>query len=436
MLVTITILLISVSWSLLFALFIAPSLVVVLGRGRGKTWGIYIHDKNVIPNSNKIKTVVFSRRDLTESEPKVTDIISFSEYPSETVWDLVAEAIQESAHLLGADTTTVVGERTITMGHGDYLLKNSVIQDGAFDRGLGKALSLASEGKMIVHLAENGRYVGLIALHYPQKPLSRKGVRSLRAMGIRTVMISDEEERTANAIGKSMGIDRVIAETRFQDSAVELEKFRSSGKTAVIIGSTEATPFQPIGDFFPIILMEPSDIQNDAWTPPQKNPTELALSHRDSTDIAMALSYLKRLNSVNVQNLFFAFLVGIVTVLYGIAGGRPSFPPLLLSFLLGPVLMVLNILRIGFFHLPSLNLGEKENGAPPNTINKILTIDGMSCGHCTIKVKSALEDVPGITRVSIDLITKKARIAGSGISDKDLQEAVTRAGYRLTGILG
>lgn len=425
--------------SLIFALFATPSLVFFLGRNRGRTWGVHFNDKNVIPYSKKIKTVVFRGTDLTESEPTVTDIISFSEYPKESIWDLATLVVQKTEQPLGSDTTTIIEDRTITVGHGDYLIKKSVIQDGAFDRGLGRALSLASEGKRVVHLAEQGHYVGLIALQYPLKLLSRRGIRSLQVLGIQTVMVSEEETRTAIAIGRSMGIDRVIGETRLQESWTQFENpGNHRNKTALVINSTERSIFQTIGAPFTIILGEPSNLQNDTETHSQKKTFELTLSHGDSIDIAMALSYLKRLQGINTQNLFLAFFSGFFLALDIPMIGRPSFSILFLFLFLAPILMVLNVFRIVFFRFPTQNLDkqEDETKGPSNTVQKILTIDGMSCGHCTIKVKSALEDVPGVTQVSVDLITKKARIAGSDISDRDLQEAVNNAGYRLTGILG
>lgn len=326
------------------ALGLATPTAIMVGTGKGAEHGILIKGGEALETAHKIKFIVLDKTGtLTEGKPSVTDIIAATEQVSDMqLLHLAASAEKGSEHPLGQaivkyaqlkgyepqeiDAFTAIPGHGIevTLGSRNVLLGNrKLMTEFGIDFSSHREVSdqLAQQGKTPMYMAVDHQYAGIIAVADTVKPSSAKAVAALNAMGIKTAMITGDNAKTAAAIAKQVGIDRVLAEVLPQDKASEVKKLQSEGYVIAMVGDG-------INDA-PALAQADVGIAIGSGTDVAMESADIVLMRSDLMDVPTAIQ-LSRSTIRNIkQNLFWAFAYNVLGI--PVAAGA-------LIFFDGPVL--------------------------------------------------------------------------------------------------
>ncbi len=456
------------------ALGLATPTAIMVGTGKGAENGILIKSAEALETAHTIDTVVLDKTGtITEGKPRVTDLICYRaanetallsvaaalEKPSEHP---LASAILEKAKEMGAEIRATeqfeaisgYGISAVLDGKPYYAGNLRLMEQKGIPtaEALPDAERLASEGKTPLYFADETGLLGTIAAADVVKPTSEAAIRAFEKLGIRVVMLTGDNKKTAAAIQKKLGIDEAIAEVLPQDKEKEIRRLQDEGRKVAMVGDG-------INDA-PALARADVGIAIGAGTDIAIEAADVVLMKSDLMDAVAAVELSKATIRNIKENLFWAFIYNIIGiplaagVFYPILGWRlnPMFAAAAMS--LSSVCVVTNALRLRFFHsryrgkgLPAAPVKEEStavSGAAAYktqpkqeeepTMTKTMTIEGMSCGHCTARVEKALNALDGVT-ATVDLETKTASIQITGdVPDEVLKNAVTEAGYEVTGI--
>ena len=291
---------------------------------------------------------------------------------------------------------------------------------------------LSGEGKTPLLFCRGGRLLGMIAVADAIKPESPQAVRELQNMGIRVVMLTGDNQRTAEAIGREAGVDRVIAGVLPDGKESVIRSLQSQGKVAMVGDGINDAPALTRADIG-IAIGAGTDVAIDA--------ADVVLMNSRLTDVPAAIR-LSRATLRNIhENLFWAFIYNII----GIPLAAGVFIPLLgwqLNPMFGAAAMSLssfcvvsNALRLNLFDPHSARKDHKIKFAKERkTMEKTLKIEGMMCTHCSGRVKKALEEVPGVLSAEVSHESGTAVVTlGSPVDDAVLKKAVEDQGYQVVG---
>ena len=297
--------------------------------------------------------------------------------------------------------------------------------------------SLADEGKTPLIFAKDSNVIGIIAVADVEKETSRKAIEEFTKMGISTVMLTGDNERTAKAIQKRLNIPKVIAQVLPEDKEKEIRRLQDEGHCVAMIGDG-------INDA-PALAKADVGIAIGAGTDVAIESADAVLVRNDLLDAVSAVK-LSKAGIKNIkENLFWAFFyncIGIPVaagVLYPIWGIKlsPMFGAAAMS--LSSICVVTNALRLRRFktYKSSEKVEEtvievkKEN----EKMKKVLSIEGMMCGHCQAHVEKALKAMDGVTSVEVSLENKNATVELSkDISDAEFKAVIDDAGYELKNV--
>lgn len=302
------------------ALGLATPTAIMVGTGKGAEHGVLIKSGEALETAHKIDTVVFDKTGtVTEGKPVVTDIITTGTVGETELLQLAASAEKGSEHPLGEAIVNSAAERKLEPeavesfeaipGQGieavikgrSMLLGNKKLMD---NRGIEITLqeesdSLAEEGKTPMFIAIDGKLAGIIAVADVMKANSRKAIEALHMMGIEVVMITGDNKRTAAAIARQAGIDRVLAEVLPQDKANEIRKLQGEGKKVAMVGDG-------INDA-PALAQADIGIAIGSGTDVAMESADIVLMRSDLMDVPTAIRLSKRTIRNIKQNLFWAF---------------------------------------------------------------------------------------------------------------------------------
>ncbi len=443
------------------ALGLATPVAIMVGTGRGAANGILIKSAEALETAHKINTVVLDKTGtITEGKPKVTDIVA-TEGISEAEMIRVAASIERpSEHSLADAIVEKASEMGIALqptnrfkavpGRGivasidneEYFAGNLAwMNDNDINVCFQKdAEQLAENGKTPLYFARGRQFLGIIALADVSKPSSREAIEQFKAMGIDVIMLTGDNQKTAEAIQRELHIDKVIAEVLPQDKEREIRHIQESGKKVAMIGDG-------INDA-PALVRADVGIAIGAGTDVAIESADIVLMKGDLLDAVTAIQLSKAVIRNIKQNLFWAFFyngLGIplaAGVFYSILGWKlsPMFAAAAMS--LSSVTVVSNALRLRWFESqginisqnenPGIDLGEEKGGE--QKMEKVINIDGMSCKHCQARVEQALNAIEGV-EARVDLDKKKAIVnLNSEVDDQVLLKAVNDAGYEALGI--
>lgn len=297
--------------------------------------------------------------------------------------------------------------------------------------------SLADEGKTPLIFAKDSNVIGIIAVADVEKETSRKAIEEFTKMGISTVMLTGDNERTAKAIQKRLNIPKVIAQVLPEDKEKEIRRLQDEGHCVAMIGDG-------INDA-PALAKADVGIAIGAGTDVAIESADAVLVRNDLLDAVSAVKLSKAVIKNIKENLFWAFFyncIGIPVaagVLYPIWGIKlsPMFGAAAMS--LSSICVVTNALRLRRFktYKSSEKVEEtvievkKEN----EKMKKVLSIEGMMCGHCQAHVEKALKAMDGVTSVEVSLENKNATVELSkDISDAEFKAVIDDAGYELKSV--
>ncbi len=315
------------------ALGLATPTAIMVGTGKGAENGILIRSAEALEKSHQIRTVLMDKTGtLTRGEPRVTDIIAIPSFSQEEVLRLAASAERGSEHPLAEAIVKAAYEKKLKLssasdfnaipGHGveasvedkKLLLGNlKLMKNGGLSRnGLEEeAERLWEKGRTVMFLGVDGRVVGIVALADTLKPNAREALQQLHKMGIEAVMLTGDNQRTAEAIAREVGIARVRAEVLPEHKAQEVKKLQSEGKVVAMVGDG-------INDA-PALAQADVGIAIGTGTDVAMETADITLIGGDLGGIITAISLSKRTMRTIKQNLFWAFAYN--TALIPVAAG-------------------------------------------------------------------------------------------------------------------
>lgn len=351
------------------ALGLATPTAIMVGTGKGAENGVLIKSGDALEGTQKVQTIVFDKTGtITEGKPIVTDIINYNGYDEEAVLTLAASAETGSEHPLGEAIVESAKDRGVTLqtvkdfqsipGHGiqvavegqTVLLGNKkLITENNIDTLDAQEVSdrLANEGKTPMFIAAGGQLIGIVAVADTIKENSIAAIDKLHHMGLQVAMITGDNKRTAEAIAKQVGIDRVFSEVLPEDKANEVEKLQNEGLHVAMVGDG-------INDA-PALAQANVGVAIGSGTDVAIESADIVLMRSDLMDVPTAVE-LSRATIKNIkQNLFWAFAyntIGIpiaMGILYLFGGPllNPMFAGAAMS--LSSVSVLLNALRLKGF---------------------------------------------------------------------------------------
>ncbi|MFA9381549.1 MAG: heavy metal translocating P-type ATPase, partial [Acetanaerobacterium sp.] len=303
------------------ALGLATPTAIMVGTGKGAEYGILIKSGEALETTHKINTIVFDKTGtLTEGKPEVTDIITASALPRERLLQIAASAEKGSEHPLGAAIIRGAEKEQLELlkvdefkaipGHGievvidgvHTLIGNRKLMDErriSLEALEGQADRLASEGKTPMYIASGTQISGIIAVADVVKESSARAIKQLQSMGIEVAMITGDNRKTAQAIARQVGIDRVLAEVLPQDKSNEVKKLQAEGKKVSMVGDG-------INDA-PALAQADIGIAIGSGTDVAMESADIVLMRSDLMDVATAIHLSKSTIRNIKQNLFWAF---------------------------------------------------------------------------------------------------------------------------------
>ena len=448
------------------ALGLATPVAIMVGTGQAAQQGILIKSAESLELLHKVQTVVLDKTGtVTMGQPRVTDILCAPGVTEEELLCVAASAEKPSEHPLahaiveesqarhiplcpvsgfrsvpgGGIRATLSGEAVLA-GNAGYLAQNGVSL-AAMES---DAHRLAEDGKTPLFFAESGRLLGCIAVADVVKPDSAKAIAALRRMGRRVVLLTGDNQRTANAIARQIGVDQVIAQVLPQDKAKCVAQLQQQGQRVAMVGDG-------VNDA-PALAQADVGLAIGAGTDIAIESADVVLMKSSLLDIPAAMDLSRAVLRNIKQNLFWAFFYNSIGI--PVAAGvlypalHLTLNPMLAAaaMSLSSVCVVSNALRLRGWKppvfsdhpAPTAPLPEsavfQSQGKEENTVNKTIHIDGMMCAHCTGRVEKALNDLPGV-EATVDLDSKSAAVTCTpDVSDDTLRQAVEDAGYHVTGI--
>ena len=443
------------------ALGLATPVAIMVGTGKGAENGILIKSAEALETLHTVSTVVLDKTGtVTEGRPRVTDLYPGEGITTEELLCVAASLEKPSEHPLAEAIVREAEERKIPLvpvrdfeavhGRGvraevqssHYLAGNrAMMEESGIDLGAEHLMAdgLAENGKTPLYFAQDGRLIGLIAVADTVKPSSAEAMRGFRALGIDVVMLTGDNQRTADAIGRELGVTKVIAEVLPQDKEAVIASLQTEGRRVAMVGDG-------INDA-PALARSDVGLAIGAGTDVAIESADIVLMKSDLLDAVTAVELSKATIRNVKQNLFWAFIYYIIGiplaagVWFPLTGWQlnPMFAAAAMS--LSSVSVVSNALRLKLFKPRRSHPAESVlTGADGHIdmkkevcqMEKKLTIDGMMCQHCVAHVSKALNSLPGVT-ANVDLDTKTATVSGTA-SDEALKKAVEEAGYSVVSI--
>lgn len=448
------------------ALGLATPVAITVATGKAAEKGILIKSAASLELMGRVNTVVLDKTGtVTEGKPRVTDVLCAANVTEEELLCAAASLEKPSGHPLAdaivqeaerrsiplcavSDFAAVAGGgvqamqdgKTLYAGNDRYM--ESIGADTAALRAA--AEMLAAAGKTPLYFAEGRQLLGVIAVADVVKPDSAAAIAALRRSGCEVVLLTGDNQRTAEAIARQVGVDRVIAQVLPQDKARCIEDLQKAGRLVAMVGDG-------VNDA-PALVTADVGLAIGAGTDVAIESADVVLMRSSLMDIVDAAA-LSRATLRNIrQNLFWAFFynsIGIPVaagVLYPALGITLNPMIAAAAMSLSSVCVVSNALRLrGWKGSAPVRRGEtpantqSEPAAPAAqhneeepTMKKTLSIEGMMCAHCAAHVEKALNALPGVT-AAVDLAGSSAVVTGD-VSDEALKKAVADAGYTVTDI--
>ncbi|WP_238476044.1 heavy metal translocating P-type ATPase [Clostridium manihotivorum] len=351
------------------ALGLATPTAIMVGTGKGAEYGVLIKSGVALETAHKVKTIVFDKTGtITEGKPKVTDIVVTNGITENELLQLAASAEKGSEHPLGEAIVKGAEEKELEFkkldffkaipGHGievkidskDILLGNRklMVESNISLENLEETShKLAGEGKTPMYVAIDNKIAGIIAVADTVKENSKKAIEQLHKMGIEVAMITGDNKRTAEAIAKQVGIDRILAEVLPQDKANEVKKLQAEGKKVAMVGDG-------INDA-PALAQADIGIAIGSGTDVAMESADIVLMRSDLMDVPTAIQLSKKTILNIKENLFWAFAYNIlgIPVAMGILYifGGPKLNPIIAAAAMSfsSVSVLLNALRLKGF---------------------------------------------------------------------------------------
>ena len=442
------------------ALGLATPVAIMVGNGLGAKNGILFKTAASLEEAGRIQIVALDKTGtITAGEPRVTDILPAEGVSADELMRLAYLLERKSEHPLarailsraeeqgiqpeevadfaiqpGNGLSAVWQKHTLRGGNIDFISGAAHVPDSL----RAQAEKLAENGKTPLYFSRDDQALGVIAVADVIKEDSPQAVRELQGMGVHVVMLTGDNERTARAIGAQAGVDQVIAGVLPDGKEAVIRKLRQHGKVAMVGDGINDAPALTRADVG-IAIGAGTDVAIDA--------ADVVLMKSRLSDVPAAIR-LSRATLRNIhENLFWAFFYNTIGI--PLAAGvfiplgltlNPMFGAAAMS--LSSFCVVTNALRLNLFKLRDASrdhkIRQKDTDftvSAPGAMRKTLHIEGMMCPHCEMRVKQALEAVPGVSEATASHEKGTAVVTLSAQVDSDaLRAAVEAQDYKVTAI--
>lgn len=427
------------------ALGLATPVAIMVGSGVGAKTGVLFKTSAALEQTGRVKVIALDKTGtITKGEPRVTDIIpttgidekellciaysleKHSEHPLAKAIvekcneeDIKAESISDFKSLPGSGVRGILGEEIILGGnlvlmHGETALSDEIVNITE---------KLSSEGKTPLIFARNRKILGIIAVADVLKEDSIDAIRSLRQIGIRTVMLTGDNKKTAMAIARQIEIDEVISDVLPEGKESAIRTLQKDGVVAMVGDGINDAPALTAADVG-VAIGAGTDIAIES--------ADIVLTGSKLSDVVTAIR-LSRATIKNIrENLFWAFFYNVIGIPLAagmwipITGWKlsPMFGAAAMS--LSSFCVVVNALRLNLFKVNNKVKKERKQ------METILKIEGMMCPHCEARVKSVLESAEGVTEAIVSHEKGEAIVkSDKEISFEILKEIVEAQGYKV-----
>lgn len=462
------------------ALGLATPVAIMVGTGRGAQRGILIKSGEALERAKNIDTVVLDKTGtITEGKPEITDIICVSA-DKEELLSMAVSLEKASQHPLAAAIVSHGEKENIPVYDvvdfanetgrgisGTVQGRKVYIGNAAYIRELGIAVDkyqndleqLSKQGRTVLILADEKQLMGIIAAADREKSSSKAAVKAMQDMGLDVVMLTGDNQKTAQAVAARVGIERVVAEVLPQDKEKTVRKLQAQGKRVAMVGDG-------INDA-PALARADVGIAIGAGTDIAVDSADVVLVGNDLLAVADSINLSRGVIKNIKENLFWAFIYNIIGIPLAAGLLYPAFG-LKLSPMIGSAAMsmssvcvVLNALRLKKFRfkhgeaisgngdveqieanksvsMVEAKQGNEEEALKPNAgkdeqrMKTELKIEGMMCQHCQKHVHDALSKMDGVTSVDVNLEKKTATVESNAeISREAFKAVIEEAGYEL-----
>lgn len=444
------------------ALGLATPVSIMVATGKSADFGLLFKNAEVLENLHKIDVIVMDKTGtITEGKPILTDIVT--DLDEEKFLKIAGSIEKNSQHPLASAIINYAQENDIDLeeitnfnsvsgrglngeiagnkylaGNIEYMLEEKIdLKDFQ-----AKAEELAGEGKTSMYFANESEVLGIISVKDLPKESSKDAIKLLRDMGKKIIMLTGDNEKTAEAIADEIGVDQTLAGLLPQDKNKEIDKIQKSGKKVLMIGDG-------INDA-PSLAKADIGMAIGHGTDVAIESSDVVLMRSDLLDVVSALELSKATIKNIKQNLFWAFFyntigiplaAGLLFPAFGIKLS-PMFAALAMS--LSSVFVVNNALRLRRFKPRGVKRSleeakpsnEKEIVKEENLIEKNekrtkIKVEGMTCGHCEKRVADALEKTGKAKDVVANHENSSVEFIDQGLSPEEIENAIEEAGYKI-----
>jgi len=435
------------------ALGLATPVAIMVGNGVGARNGILYKTAEILEIAGKVNVVAVDKTGtVTMGEPEVTDVISIEEISESVLLETALSLEMMSEHpLAGAVvrecerrgiTAVAADEFVISPGgglsgqiNGDTIIGGSLKYVSEYVEvdvsTMSAAEKVSDDGKTPLLFAKNGRCIGVIAVADKVREDSGAAVTELKNMGIRVVMLTGDNAKTANAIGKKVGVDEIVAGVLPDGKADTVRRLKKYGRVAMVGDGINDAPALSSADVG-IAIGTGTDIAIDS--------ADIVLMKSRLSDVSAAVRLSRATLRTIHQNLFWAFAYNIV----GIPLAAGLFVPILgwemnpmfgaAAMSLSSFCVVTNALRLNFARIrdPRHDKKYKIKSKEDKKMEKVMKIDGMMCPHCEARVKKVLEELDGVDECVCDHKAGTATLTlSANVEDTLLKSTVEAQGYKV-----
>lgn len=435
------------------ALGLATPVAIMVGSGKGAKNGILFKTAESLEVAGKTDVVCFDKTGtVTNGNPVVTDIISDnndllltvaysaekkSEHPLSKAINnycvennIIAKNCNDFKTIVGGGIICNIDGKTAVGGNNELINQYTSVDD----INIAKAEQLSQEGKTPLYFAYDGKFLGIIAVADTIKEDSRKAVEQLNNMGVAVVMITGDNENTANAIARQAGIDNIIAKVLPNEKEAQVRNLQSFGSVAMVGDGINDAPALTRAD---------TGIAIGAGTDVAIDSADVVLMKSSPLDVVRSINLSRRVLTNIKENLFWAFIYNIIGIPIAAGVLYPAFG-ITLNPMLGAAAMslssfcvVINALRLNIINIDKLIINKRKKKIDMSLFKKekkpYITIEGMMCGHCEEHVTKALDDV-GLT-VKADHTKNRATVESGTIDADAVKSAIENAGYKFIEIV-
>ena len=451
------------------ALGLATPVAIMVGNGVSARNGILFKTAESLENTGRIQIVALDKTGtITQGKPQVTEIFTSREFSSKISLECSSEKLLEIAYALESKSehpiATAIIQKALDSGckllevtnyktlsgngikgtlqdeeifAGNMNLAKENLSDKILSGIQDKYYGMAQKGITPVIVGMSGKLLGIIGVSDVVRDDSRDAIKSLKKMGIHTVMLTGDNRYTAEYVANQVGVDEVISEVLPGDKEATIQALNKKGRVAMVGDGINDAPALTSADIG-IAIGAGTDIAIDA--------AQVVLMKNSLNDVAAAIHISKKTLRNIKENLFWAFIYNMVGIplaaglFYNALGWElnPMFGAAAMS--LSSFCVVMNALRLNLIKVYPNNIvnntkNNKSDGKERKVMAKIMKIEGMMCGHCEARVKKTLEGIEGVKEAIVDHTTDSAKVIFSQkVNDDILVNAVEAQDYKVISI--